>query len=115
MEVMSADDRDYQAEGTAARIFFGVSALFLVITLATYMWLTRQTSYRSLISTVKQRSGIEDTDELTRLYADDRRRIPPKESSSVYGVLIRNWIFMFSIAHVFTVTLVSPCFVVIFL
>ena len=114
--VIGADDKDYQPEEMAARIFFGVSALFLCTTLAAYTWLTRQTSYKLVISATKQKREVEHMDEHTGLVANDHRRVPSQANSRVYQVFKQNWVFMFSIAYVFTVTLVSAYFTaVIFL
>lgn len=103
--VERADDR---AEEMAARIFFGVSAIFVATTLVAYTWLTKQPIYKLATRTLEHHH----TDDLTSLLADDCR-IPQTEANSrVYRIFKQNLIFMFSIAYVFTVTLVSvPAFI----
>jgi len=107
MTVASADGRDDRPEDIAARIFFGVSAIFLGITLVAYTWLTKLPFYKSAVVTLEpdRRSG--DTEERTRLVADDHRKPPTEPNSHVYQVFKQNLIFMFPIAYVFAVTLVS--------
>ena len=108
-----ADESDYLAHGMTARIFFGISTVFLITTLAAYAWLMKQAFYKSVTGAAKQQGAVQDIDELTGLVSsDDRRNIVAEASSPVYGILKRNWVFMFSIAYVFAVTLVSACFVV---
>lgn len=107
------DSRDGQAEEIAARIFFGVSAIFLGITFAAYFWLTRQPFYKSAISTLEPHCGVEDTEERARLVAGDRRNSSTVPNSHVYQVFKRNLVFMFSVAYVFAVTLVSAYFITI--
>jgi equilibrative nucleoside transporter 1/2/3 len=111
MEVARADARDDQAEAKAARIFLGVSAILLGITLVAYTWLTRQPFYKSVIGALKPQHEVEDADERTGLVAGDRRNPPTEPSSHVYQVFRQNLIFMFSIAYVFAVTLVSAYFI----
>ena len=111
MKVVRADARDGQAEEKAARIFLSVSAIFLGITLVAYTWLTRQPFYKSVIGALKPHHEVGDTDERTGLVADDRRNSPTEPNSHVYQVFRQNLIFMFSIAYVFAVTLVSAYFI----
>ncbi|KAH0840096.1 nucleoside transporter-domain-containing protein [Lanmaoa asiatica] len=105
MEVTRTDSRDDHPEEIAARIFFGVSAIFLGITLIAYTWLTRQSFYKSITGALEQHREVGDTDEHTRLVADDCRNPPTDANSHVYRVFRQNLIFMFSIAYVFIVTL----------
>ncbi|KAF8450333.1 nucleoside transporter-domain-containing protein [Boletus edulis BED1] len=106
MKVTMANAGDDQAEEIAARIFFGVSTIFLCIILAAYAWLTRRPFYKSVISTLEPHYETGDIDERTGLVEDDRRNSPTtKSSSNVYRVFKQNVTFMFSIAYVFAVTL----------
>ncbi|KAF8138672.1 nucleoside transporter-domain-containing protein [Boletus edulis] len=91
MKVTMANAGDDQAEEIAARIFFGVSTIFLCIILAAYAWLTRQPFYKSVISTLEPHYETGDIDERTGLVEDDRRNSPTD----------KNVTFMFSIAYVF--------------
>ncbi|KAF8558807.1 hypothetical protein OG21DRAFT_981118 [Imleria badia] len=104
-EVMRADNRDSQAEEIAARIFFGVSAIFLGVTFVAYTWMTRLPFYKSAISVLEPYCEVGDTEERTGLVADDRRNSPTVPNSHVYQVFKRNLVFMFSVAYVFAVTL----------
>lgn len=103
-----AHDGDDQAEEIAARIFFGASAVFLCITLAAYTWLTRQSSYKSATDALERAPcQIEVPDERAGLIADGRRNASIESNSHIYQVFRENLIFMFSIAYLFVVTLVS--------
>lgn len=110
MEVKRADGG---AEEVAARIFFGVSAIFLGITLVAYTWMTKQSLYKSVTRTLEQHREIGDTEELTRLVADDYRNPQTVSNSGIYLIFKQNSIFMFSIAYVYTVTLVSAYFITV--
>ena len=114
MEVI-ADGRDDHAEEIAARIFFGVSAVFLCITLIAYAWSARQSFCSSVAagSVLEQHRRVGDVDELTQLLANDRRNPSAEPGLHVYQVLRKNLIFMFSIAYVFAVTLVCAHFVTV--
>ncbi|KAI9574504.1 nucleoside transporter-domain-containing protein [Boletus coccyginus] len=105
MKVASADGRDDRPEDIAARIFFGVSAIFLGITLVAYTWLTKLPFYKSALVTLEPDRRFGDTEEHTRLVADDHRDPPTEHNSRVYQVFKQNLIFMFSPAYVFAVTL----------
>ena len=111
IEVMTGG-RDDHAEEIAARIFFGVSAIFLCITLIASIWSTRQSFCDSTTSSL-ERHRVRDVDELTHLLAHDRGNPPKEPNSHVYQVLRKNLIFMFSIAYVFAVTLVRVHFVAV--
>ena len=104
-EVTRIGGRDDQAEEVAARMFFGVSAIFLCITLVAHTWLTRQPFYKS--GTLQQHCRVGDSHECTGLVADGRTNFSTESKSHVYQVFGRNLIFMFSIAYVFAVTMVS--------
>ncbi|KAG8216793.1 hypothetical protein J3R82DRAFT_7041 [Butyriboletus roseoflavus] len=59
MEVNGADGSDNQAEEMAARIFFGVSAIFVIITLVAYTWLMKQPFYKLVTRTLEQHREAE--------------------------------------------------------
>jgi equilibrative nucleoside transporter 1/2/3 len=107
IEVTRADGREDQVEDIAARIFFGVSAIFLSIVLIAYTRLSRQSFYKSITSALGQPRGVGDPDECTGLGADDRRNSLTEPNSHVYQVFRQNLVFMFSLTYVFAVTLVS--------
>ena len=107
MEIMRAESREDHVEEIAARIFFGISAIFLSIVLIVYTWLARQPFYKSVTSALEQHRRVGGVDERTRLVADDRRNSSTEPNSHVYQVFRQNLIFMFSIAYVLAVTLVS--------
>ncbi|KAF9247133.1 nucleoside transporter-domain-containing protein [Melanogaster broomeanus] len=102
--VASGGAEDDQAEGIAARIFFGVSTVFLAFTLVAYTWLTRQPAYRSTAGLLEQhrKAGDEDSEELCGLMDGG---VPSSPNVHVLRVLKENFIFMFSISYVFVVTL----------
>lgn len=111
--VVETDHTNHRAEELAARIFFGVSAIFILSVLVVYTWLTKQPYYQSIISAVEPRYEDGDTAERTGLIAGDRRGPPTASNSHVYQVLKQNLIFMFSIAFVFAVTLASAYFITV--
>ncbi|KAI9573178.1 nucleoside transporter-domain-containing protein [Boletus coccyginus] len=93
------------AEEIAARITFGVSAIFLGIALVAYTWLARQPFYKSITGVLEQHRRVGDPDERTGLVADRRRNPPTVPNSHVYQVFRKNWIFMFSLAYAWLVSL----------
>ncbi|KAF8132027.1 nucleoside transporter-domain-containing protein [Boletus edulis] len=99
---MRANDR---TEETAARIFFGVSAVFLCITLVVYTRLMRQPFHKPVTGAMNHHPGDGTPDERIGLIADQRRIASTDSNSHVYRVFGKNLIFMFSIAYVFVVTL----------
>ena len=111
MGVLDAEAAEYEVEEVAARIFFGFSALFLVLGLAAYTRLTKQTSCDSRIGSSKHLSDVEDANEHIGLLSGVHRSLM-EGTSLVYRILKQNWMFMFSIAYVHTVTLVSAYFIV---
>ena len=113
VKVARADAGGDQAEEIAARIFFSVSAILLGIALVAYTWLTRQPFYKSAIGALKPYQEVGDIDERTGLVAGDRRNSPTEPNSHVYRVFRQNLIFMFTIAYVFAVTLVSASFITV--
>ncbi|KAN0081526.1 Nucleoside transporter domain containing protein [Tylopilus felleus] len=105
VNTMGAGGRDDQAEALAARIFFGVSAVFLCITLGSFTWLTRQPLYKSVTSALEQHRRAGVADERSGLLADNSRSPSSAPNSDIYRVFRQNLVFMFSIAYVFVVTL----------
>ncbi|KAF8132030.1 nucleoside transporter-domain-containing protein [Boletus edulis] len=97
--------RNNQAEEIAARIFFGVAAIFLCITLVTYTWLTRQPFDNPVSDALQQHHGVGAPEELTPLLTEDRRNTSTVHNSYIYQVFRQNLIFMFSLAYVFVITL----------
>lgn len=104
--------RDDQAEEISARIFFGVSTVFLCFTLVAYTWLARHPFYKSVTNALEQPRSVGGMDELTRLLTVDDRNSSSEPKSDVYRVSRQNSILMFSLAYVFAVTLVSAHFII---
>ena len=100
---------DGEAEAMAARIFFGVSTVFLGVTLVAYAWLAREPFYKSVTDVLEQHRQVASPEELTGLVTNDSRS-STGNNSNVVRVCKQNWMFMFSIMYVFMVTLVSVCF-----
>lgn len=101
--------RDGKAEEESARIFFGVSALYMIATLLAYRWLASLQVYTvtmgALEDNLKARVASDEADERQAL-------LPPALPSSAQGnqilrVLKTNFIYNFAVGYVFTVTLVS--------
>ncbi|KAG9317629.1 nucleoside transporter-domain-containing protein [Chiua virens] len=97
---------DDQAEALAARIFFAVSTIFLVVTFTAYAWLNRQPFYQSIVGTLERHHETGHANELTGLVTGADSNSPKAAADSrVFYVLKRNLIFFFSVAYTFCVTL----------
>ncbi|KAF9222057.1 hypothetical protein BS17DRAFT_232536 [Gyrodon lividus] len=105
--VASGGAGDGLAEEMAARIFFGVSTVFLAFTLVAYTWLTGQPVYKSTVGILEQYNEVGDGDaeELRGLMEGEPGSPPSSPNVHVLRVLKENFIFMFSVAYVFVVTL----------
>ena len=114
IEVTIPDGRAGRAEEIAARIMFGVSAIFLCITLVAYLWLARQPFYKSITGVLEQHHTVGnrgDPDERTGLVADHCRNASTVPNSHIYQVFRDNSIFFLSLAYVFMVHIVGLHFV----
>lgn len=103
-------DPDGQAEEKSARIFFGISALFMIATLLAYKWLASlqiyTTTMGALEDSVKARVVSDEADERQPLLP---AALPSAvEGNQIFRVLKTNFIYNFAVGFVFTVTLV--CF-----
>ncbi|KIJ70470.1 hypothetical protein HYDPIDRAFT_78688 [Hydnomerulius pinastri MD-312] len=98
---------DGKAEEVAARIFFGVSIVFSGFTFAAYTWLTRQPVYKATVGVLEQqyKIGSEDVEERRGLVSHGPSSAISDPKTHALRVLKENFIFMFSIAYVFVVTL----------
>ncbi|OJA16428.1 hypothetical protein AZE42_08404 [Rhizopogon vesiculosus] len=104
---ISDTDRDGKAEEASARIFFAVSALYMIATLLAYRWLASLQVYRTtmgaLEDNLKARVALDEADERQALLPP---ALPsPAEGSQILRVLKTNFIYNFAVGYVFTVTL----------
>lgn len=100
-------DPDGQAEEKSARIFFGISALFMIATLLAYKWLASlqiyTTTMGALEDSVKARVVSDEADERQPLLP---AALPSAvEGNQIFRVLKTNFIYNFAVGFVFTVTL----------
>ncbi|KAG9313824.1 nucleoside transporter-domain-containing protein [Chiua virens] len=108
LELFGGNVKDSRAEDVAARIFFGVATLFVLVSLFAYAWLQRQPFYRQVTSPLEGRRReipCGEIDERTGLVADNRPKTQTQDSSRFFKVLKQNAVFMFCISYSFLVTL----------
>jgi len=107
---ISDTDSDGKAEEKSARIFFGISALYMIATLLAYRWLASlpvyTTTMGALEDKLKARAISDEVDERQPLLS----AAPPGavEGNQIFRVFQTNFIYNFSVGFVFTITLV--CF-----
>ena len=104
------------AEQRAARMFFGVSVLFMASTSVAHLWLTRQPVYKETVGHAdmhKHQDTIEDTEEDYGFITIGSGASPSDSVSDVLRVFKANFVFMFSVGYIFAVTLVRTpnCYV----
>ncbi|KAG6330474.1 hypothetical protein ID866_8615 [Astraeus odoratus] len=100
---------DGQAEELAARIFFGLSVLFMALTFVAYVWLTKQPLYQLTVGHLepndKESCGANDGEECSEL-ASSGLGLPQADSLlDVLRVFRSNFSFMFSATYVYVITL----------
>ncbi|KAG2148127.1 nucleoside transporter-domain-containing protein [Suillus clintonianus] len=100
-------DPDGKAEEKSARIFFGISALYMIATLLAYKWLASLQVYTTTMG------ALEDNLK-TRVVsneADERQPLLPAalpnavEGNQIFRIFQTNFIYNFAVGFVFTVTL----------
>ncbi|KAG1753735.1 nucleoside transporter-domain-containing protein [Suillus paluster] len=105
--VTSDIDSDGKAEEKSARIFFGISALYMIATLLAYKWLASLQVY------TKTMGALED-DLKARVVsdeADERQALLPAalpstvEDNQILRIFQTNLIYNFAVGYVFAVTL----------
>lgn len=100
-------DPDGRAEEKSARIFFGISALYMIATLSAYRWLASLEVYTTTMGTLednlKARVVSDEVDERQPLMPV----APPStvEENQIFCVFQTNFIYNFAVGFVFTVTL----------
>ncbi|KAI6034106.1 nucleoside transporter-domain-containing protein [Pisolithus microcarpus] len=100
---------DGKTEESAARVFFGVSVLFMASTFVASVWLTKQPLYKSTVGILdhqpKAPEGTEDDEERHGL-ATSTQSIPLSSPSlDLWQVFKANFSFMLSTAYTFIATL----------
>ncbi|KAG2158973.1 nucleoside transporter-domain-containing protein [Suillus bovinus] len=100
-------DPDGKAEEKSARIFFGISALYMFATLLAYRWLASlpvyATTMGALEDNVKARVVSDEVDEQQPLLP--AALSSAAEGNHIFRILQKNLIYNFSVGFVFTVTL----------
>lgn len=106
-QAISGIDPDGKAEEKSARIFFGISALYMIATLLAYRWLASlqvyTTTMGALENNLKPRVVSDE--------ADERQPLLPAvlpstvEGNQIFRVFQTNFIYNFAVGFVFTVTL----------
>lgn len=98
------------AEARAARLFFGLSSVFLCVTLAAYAWLIRIPEYNAVVRPFEDvksnRLGNEERNPLRGEDSDAVLAPPEKDFEQIVRVAKMNSVYEFTVAYVFVVTLV---------
>ncbi|KAG1892802.1 equilibrative nucleoside transporter [Suillus subluteus] len=104
---ISDTDTDGKAEEKSARIFFGISALYMIATLLAYKWLASLQVYTTTVGALednlKARVVSDEVDERQPLLP--AAPPGPVEENQIFRVFQANFIYNFSVGFVFTVTL----------
>lgn len=103
---------DGAAETNSARLFFGISASFLLVSGTANVWMTRLPSYRAVVPVdeprVRRRLSISAELLSPVLGGSGARETDPKEAwDQILRVARGNIIYEIAVAYVFMVTLVS--------
>lgn len=103
------DDAD--AEARAARVFFGVSSLFMGVTLLAYSYLIRMPEYRAVVQPfAKVAAGHSNEEERRPLQSaeDADSDVVPMEKggSQIFRIAKMNLVYEITTAYVFIITLV---------
>jgi equilibrative nucleoside transporter 1/2/3 len=105
---ISDTDPDGKAEEKSARIFFGISALYMIATLLAYRWLASLQVYTTTMGALENNLKARVVSD----GADERQPLLPAavpsavEGNQIFRVFQTNFIYNFAVGFVFTVTLV---------
>ncbi|KZT26997.1 hypothetical protein NEOLEDRAFT_1061600 [Neolentinus lepideus HHB14362 ss-1] len=101
---------DGKAEEKSAFVFFGLSFLFLLVSAAVYVWMTRLPAYNAVVMSedgpgkvVTPPADDDQTAETHGLVSSARRR--PDARANIIRVAKANLIYELSVAYIFVVTL----------
>ncbi|KAG6328807.1 hypothetical protein ID866_10281 [Astraeus odoratus] len=101
--------REGRTEELAARMFFGISVVFMAFIFAAYVWLIKQPLYEARVGLLEldhRKPYADNAEECRPLLSDSATSSPMSSSpSDVWRVFKANFIFLFSAAYVFAVTL----------
>jgi equilibrative nucleoside transporter 1/2/3 len=101
---------DGNAEQDSARIFFGISALFMISTFMAYAWLTRLPAYRATVGileqNVKLHEALGNADETEPLiFCTTNQGL--EERNQIFRVFKANILYEIAVAYVYVITLVG--------
>lgn len=104
---VSDTDPDGKAEEKSARIFFGISALYMIATLLAYRWLASLEVYTTTMGALEDNLKVRTVSD----EADEQQALLPAalpiavEENQISRVFQTNLIYNFAVGFVFTVTL----------
>ncbi|KAG1780313.1 nucleoside transporter-domain-containing protein [Suillus placidus] len=102
---------DGTAEQDSARLFFGISALFMTSTFMAYAWMARLPAYKATVGILEQNQNVKlqgalgSTDETGGLVFRDTDQVSLEERNQIIRVFKANILYEFALAYVFVITL----------
>jgi equilibrative nucleoside transporter 1/2/3 len=103
---------DGNAEQDSARIFFGISALFMISTFMAYAWLARLPAYKATVGILEQNiklhEALGNADETEPLvFCTTTQGL--EERNQILRVFKANILYEIAVAYVYVITLVGNC------
>lgn len=102
---------DGMAEQDSARLFFGISALFMTSTFMAYAWMARLPAYKTTVGILEQNQNVKlqgalgSTDETGGVVFRDTDQASLEERNQIIRVFKANILYEFAVAYVFVITL----------
>lgn len=100
---------DGTVEQDSARIFFGISALFMICTFMAYAWMARLPAYKATVGIMEENVKLEETlgsaDETEGLVFRNTDQANLEEKNQIMRVFKANIIYEFALAYVYVITL----------
>ena len=101
---------DDDAEQDSARVFFGISALFMISTFMAYGWLAQLPAYKATVGflgqNIKFQKALGSADETEGLVLCNSDRESTEERHQILLVFKANILYEFAVAYVYVITLV---------
>lgn len=101
---------DGMAEQDSARIFFGISALFMVSTFMAYAWMAQLPAYKATVGILEQKVKLEgalgSANGTGGLVFRDTHQASLEERNQIIRVFKANILYELALAYVYVITLV---------
>ncbi|KAG2158972.1 nucleoside transporter-domain-containing protein [Suillus bovinus] len=99
--------KDGTAEQDSARMFFGISALFMVSTCVAYAWMARLPAYEATVGILEQKVKLEaaGVDDTGGLVFRDRHQASLEERDQIIRVFKANILYELALGYVYVITL----------